>query len=78
MLRAMAKPRVRVGVIGCGLIAQVMHLPHLRELSEEFEIAALCDLSRGTLDQVADAYGVRRRPRDGRTCSESRSTPCSC
>lgn len=57
----MSKPRIRVGVIGCGLIAQVMHLPHLRELSEEFEIAALCDLSRGTLDEVADAYDVRRR-----------------
>jgi predicted dehydrogenase len=61
MLRAMAKQRIRVGVIGCGLIAQVMHLPHLRELSEEFEIAALCDLSRGTLDAVADAYDVAHR-----------------
>ena len=24
--------RLRVGVVGCGLIAQVMHLPYLREL----------------------------------------------
>ena len=34
--------RLRVGVIGCGLIAQVMHLPYLRELSDRFEIAAAC------------------------------------
>ena len=32
--------RLKVGVIGCGLIAQVMHLHYLRELSEQFEIAA--------------------------------------
>lgn len=53
--------RVRVGVVGCGLIAQVMHLPYLRELSDRFEVAALCDLSRARVDAVADAYGIRRR-----------------
>jgi predicted dehydrogenase len=47
--------------VGCGLIAQVMHLPHLRDLDDRFEIAALCDISRGTLDAVADHYGVARR-----------------
>ena len=52
--------RVRVGVIGCGLIAQVMHLHYLRELRDRFEIAALCDLSPGTAREVADAYGVER------------------
>jgi predicted dehydrogenase len=53
--------RVRTGVVGCGLIAQVMHLPHLRELDDRFEIAALCDLSRSTLDAVGELYGVQRR-----------------
>jgi predicted dehydrogenase len=61
MLRAVAMQRLRVGLIGCGLIAQVKHLPHLRELTEEFEIAALCDISPGTLAGVADVYGVERR-----------------
>jgi predicted dehydrogenase len=37
--------RLRVGVVGCGLIAQVMHLPYLRELEATFEVVALCDLS---------------------------------
>ena len=50
--------RLRIGVIGCGLIAQVMHLPYLRELSDRFEIAALCDLSRRLLEILGDAYGV--------------------
>lgn len=53
--------RLRVGVIGCGLIAQVMHLPHLREMEDRFEIAALCDLSPGVLGAVGDTYGVSKR-----------------
>src|SRR5437867_3308990 len=58
--------RLRVGVIGCGLIAQVMHLHYLRELSDRFEIAAVCDLSPGTARQVAAAYGVGRHFTDWR------------
>jgi len=48
-------------VIGCGLIAQVMHLHYLRELSDRFEIAAVCDLSRTVVDRIGEAYGVSRR-----------------
>jgi predicted dehydrogenase len=57
----LAQPRLRVGVIGCGLIAQVMHLHYLRELGDRFQIAALCDLSRTVVDRVGEAYGVERR-----------------
>jgi predicted dehydrogenase len=57
----LAQPRLRVGVIGCGLIAQVMHLHYLRELSDRFEIAAVCDLSRTVVDRVGEANGVGRR-----------------
>jgi predicted dehydrogenase len=57
----LAPSRLRVGVIGCGLIAQVMHLPYLRELADRYEVAALCDLSRLVVDRVGDAYGVARR-----------------
>ena len=53
--------RMRVGVIGCGGIAQIMHLPHLKELHELYEVAALCDVSPGTLKYVGDYYGVSRR-----------------
>jgi predicted dehydrogenase len=52
---------MRVGVIGCGLIAQIMHLPHLKELHELFEVVALCDVSPGTLQYVGDYYGVTKR-----------------
>ncbi len=54
----MSRP-IRVGVIGCGLIAQVMHLPFLSELSDQFEIAALCDLSESVARQCGERYGVQ-------------------
>jgi predicted dehydrogenase len=51
--------RVKVGVIGCGMVAQVMHLPYLRELNARYEIAALCDLSPGLLATLGREYDVR-------------------
>lgn len=56
--------RIRVGVIGCGAIAQLMHLPYLRELDDRFELFALCDIDAATLNQVADHYGVSARHQD--------------
>jgi predicted dehydrogenase len=49
---------LRVGVVGCGVIAQVMHLPHLRDLRDRYEIAALCDISRPVAEACAEQYGV--------------------
>lgn len=54
-----------VGVIGCGQIAQIMHLPYLRELPG-FKIGALCDVSKRTVEAVGEQYGVARRYLDYR------------
>jgi predicted dehydrogenase len=56
---------IAVGIIGCGEIAQLMHLPFLQELPE-FEIAALCDISPGTVAALADQYRVPGRYTDYR------------
>lgn len=50
--------RIRVGVIGCGAIAQIQHLPHLQELRNEFEISAISDVSAGLLLAVGAEFGV--------------------
>jgi len=50
--------RLKMGIIGCGAIAQVQHLPHMREPGDEFEIAGLCDLSPKLLATVGEEYGV--------------------
>lgn len=52
--------RLRAGVIGCGAIAQMMHLPYLRELDDRYEIVALCDVDRVALEEVGRQYGVDR------------------
>jgi predicted dehydrogenase len=41
----LARHRIKIGLIGCGVIAQVMHMHFLTELADRYEIAALCDLS---------------------------------
>ncbi|HEX3630665.1 MAG TPA: Gfo/Idh/MocA family oxidoreductase [Candidatus Dormibacteraeota bacterium] len=60
----MTQPRLRIGIIGCGLIAQVMHLHYLRELEDHFDVVALCDLSQSIVDRLGDQYGVERRLTD--------------
>jgi len=55
---------LRIGVVGAGGIAQMMHLPHLAERPDLFRIAALADVDEETLNAVADRYGVERRFRD--------------
>ena len=57
----MSTRRLKVGVIGCGLVAQIMHLPYLRELNELYELTALCDISRPVVDHFGDSLGVARR-----------------
>jgi predicted dehydrogenase len=49
--------RLRVGVVGCGVIAQVMHLQHLNELDELYELAALCDLSEPVRTACSRRFG---------------------
>jgi predicted dehydrogenase len=48
--------RLRVGVVGCGLVAQVMHLHYLGELRERFEVSAVCDLSARARHAARDAF----------------------
>jgi predicted dehydrogenase len=53
------QPRIRIGVVGCGLIAQVMHLPYVAQLSDRFELAGVCDLSPTRARGCAERYGAR-------------------
>lgn len=50
--------RLKVGVVGAGIIAQVMHLNYLRELPDLFEIAALCDIAPENAQTNAASYGI--------------------
>ena len=52
--------QVKIGVIGCGAIAQVHHLPWLTELAEEFEVVAVCDISAQASQYVAGMFKIPR------------------
>ena len=57
---------VRIGVVGCGAIAQIQHLPFLSELAEEFEVVAVCDVSPSAAKYAADLFHVPNRYTDYR------------
>jgi len=58
--------RIKIGVIGCGAIAQVHHMPSLFELQEMYEVPIVCDISPKTAEYVADRYNVPRYVTDYR------------
>ncbi|MFL5801980.1 MAG: Gfo/Idh/MocA family protein [Roseiflexaceae bacterium] len=53
--------RIRMGVIGCGEIAQIMHLPFLTELRDLFELRAICDISPRLVETVGEIFHVPHR-----------------
>jgi UDP-N-acetylglucosamine 3-dehydrogenase len=50
--------KLRVGVIGCGKIAQIRHLPEYL-LLDDVEIIALCDMNLERANKVAEQYDIR-------------------
>lgn len=57
---------LRIGLIGCGAIAQIMHIPYLVEYAEKFDLVALSDYDAAVLAAVADRFHIQRRYTDWR------------
>ncbi len=53
--------QLRVGIVGCGEVAQIMHLPSLYRLSDRFRVTALCDVSQTVVDGVGNHWNVEKR-----------------
>ena len=79
MPQSTSKP-IRVGMIGCGAIAQIMHLPFVAELRGTFELGALCDISPAPSPTVASVSGCppiagsRRQRRWSKSLGSMRSS----
>ena len=56
--------RLRVGIVGCGEVTQILHLPSLHQLNHLYEVTALCDVSPTVLNGVGDVWNVQRRYAD--------------
>ncbi len=51
--------KVRIGVVGVGWVAQVIHLPLLMKMPE-VEVVAVCDHDRSKARLVAEKFGIAR------------------
>jgi len=61
---------MRVGVVGCGLIAQIMHVPYLANLPA-VDLRALADPAEDKARALADRHGVPDAFADGATLLDS-------
>ena len=55
---------LRVGIIGLGEAAQVIHLPVLQNLADRYQVTAVCDISPRLLQKMGDRYSVEHRYSD--------------
>lgn len=56
--------KVKIGVVGCGAIAQVHHLPNLTSLQNEYEVAIVCDVSPSAAKYAAETWHVPNQVTD--------------
>ncbi|HKJ91795.1 MAG TPA: Gfo/Idh/MocA family oxidoreductase, partial [Longimicrobiales bacterium] len=54
----MSQEPLRVGLLGVGAIAQIVHLPVLATL--DAEVVGVCDVASSTARSIADRFGVER------------------
>jgi predicted dehydrogenase len=68
---APTRHRLRVGFVGCGEVAQIMHWPSLYQLSDHYEVTALCDVSPLILEELGKHWNVRTLTTDHRELVKS-------
>ncbi|HVF49492.1 MAG TPA: Gfo/Idh/MocA family oxidoreductase [Pyrinomonadaceae bacterium] len=61
---------VRLGLVGCGRVTEIRHLPALREVPG-IEVCALADVDAARLASVGERFGVARRCGDYRELIEA-------
>lgn len=52
--------RLRVGLVGLGAVAQVVHIPVLQGLADHFEVVAGCDVSLPHAEAIGGRFAVPR------------------
>ena len=67
--------KVKIGVIGLGWVAQVVHLPILSQL-QDAEIVAVCDRDRSRAKLVGEKFGVKRTYADAEQMLANEGLDC--
>ncbi len=58
--------QIRIGIVGCGEVTQIIHLPSLRQLRDRYSVTAICDISPSVLAGVGQAWNIESRFQDYR------------
>jgi predicted dehydrogenase len=53
--------KVKVGIIGCGVIARNVHGPTWQKYADKVEVVAACDIIKEKLDSYCDEYKIPKR-----------------
>jgi predicted dehydrogenase len=56
--RNMSQRRIRIGIVGCGEVTQIMHWPSLQQLADCYEVVALCDISPIVLESLGKQWNI--------------------
>jgi predicted dehydrogenase len=57
------KKELQLGIIGCGAVAQIIHLPILKKM-QNIVIKAICDVDKRKLNIIKEKYGVEKTYND--------------
>lgn len=52
--------KMKVCIISCGMIARSAHIPAYQHFSEDYEIAAVCDIDRELAKKTAETFSIPR------------------
>ncbi|KAE8141901.1 hypothetical protein BDV38DRAFT_174832 [Aspergillus pseudotamarii] len=66
---------VRVGIIGCGMVTQVVHVPCLNSLSHLFQVTYLCDVSEEAMKHSMLKVAGSSRPKTTQSVEELCNAP---
>ena len=50
--------KLKVGIVGCGFVAQKRHIPSLLRLNGKVSLCAVCDLDQELARSVANKFGI--------------------
>ncbi len=52
--------KLKVGIVGCGMIACKRHIPAFLKLKKTVAVSAVCDTNQSTAQQTALQYGIKK------------------
>jgi predicted dehydrogenase len=61
-----SKRKIRVGMVGCGEVTQIIHRPSLDYLADLYEVTALCDISPRIVEELGKHWNVDNLTTDHR------------